>query len=505
MVRWANDSESSDSENEDAGGAQAAVEGQRNQMFENEVARAVAEWDAPVVARAEEILRSLRPHRAGARPRKTFAIYRADTYMRTKRVLEHEAHEAHVDEQDGELRRITKAEVTQRQRDDFASLDRVGRLDLLPYACAARIEAARIRDRHNERRRARLIAIDDVEPPESDDDDGAMNLDENNNDEAEAAAEGAGQGEPPVAPVAAAVMVELFGDDDEDAVFDEGERPRTPMHEDVMPESPSYSPQSPSYSPSSPSYSPTSPVYTATSPSERRAPIPYEPEPLEAGPSGSSSNAAGKRRAETPWSIGLDFGQLPEHVAKHFKRGFHALEQSSRAVQELEDLRQKLRESDAYRVELANKCEELRHEHNEAVNDCKAALKDMLDAKADLQTERAGRAKDAILLKAATRLASDAVQRLCTSNEEWRGKPKPLTERSGCAVCLTEVATWACVPCGHLIFCDDCKDRDHVFESGKCPLCNQDRLGPGDHGLLKIHTSGVELYEDEAGSSSAGA
>ena len=303
-----------------------------------------------------------------------------------------------------------------------------------------------------------------------------------------AAAEGVGQGEAPVAPDAAAMMVELFGEDDE-----EGERPRTPMHEDAMPESPSYSPQSPSYSPTSPSYSPTSPVYTATSPSERRAPIPYEPEPLEAGPSGSG-NAAGKRSAAV---AALAFG-LPEHVAKHFRNGLDALTQHAQEdSRELKDLRQKLRASDALRAELANKCDELRQERDEAVEDNKAALQDMLDAKADLQTERVGRAKDATLLKAATRLASDAVQRLCTSNEEWRGKPKPLTERTGCAVCLTAEAQWACVPCGHLIFCNDCKDNSAVFEGDKCPLCNQPRLGAGDHGLLKIHSSGVELYGED--------
>ena len=94
-------------------------------------------------------------------------------------------------------------------------------------------------------------------------------------------------------------------------------------------------------------------------------------------------------------------------------------------------------------------------------------------------------------------MASDAVKRLCSSNEQWRGKPKPLTERTGCAVCLTAEAQWACVPCGHLIFCNDCKDNSAVFESDKCPLCNQPRLGAGDHGLLKIHSSGVELYGED--------
>ena len=122
------------------------------------------------------------------------------------------------------------------------------------------------------------------------------------------------------------------------------------------------------------------------------------------------------------------------HVAKHFKRGFEALEQSSRAVQELEDLRQKLRESDARRAELANKCAELRQERDEAVADSETACMRFARREQDLETERVERAKDALLLVSATRLASDAVQRLCTSNEQWRGKPKPLTEKSGCAV-----------------------------------------------------------------------
>ena len=217
-------------------------------------------------------------------------------------------------------------------------------------------------------------------------------------------------------------------------------------------------------------------------------------------PSGSS-NAAGKRRADEQ-GFGLAFGQLPEHVAKHFKRGFEALEQSSRAVQELEDLRQKLSESEAVRAELVRKlreseavraklgteCTELQQKRDEAVadeRDVRVLLQTRLD---ELQTERVERGKDAILLKAATRLATDAVERLCTSNEQWRGKPKPLTEKSGCAVCLTAEAEWACVPCGHLIFCGTCKDNSAVFE-GEMPALQPRAPGPGDHGLLKIHSS----------------
>ena len=188
---------------------------------------------------------------------------------------------------------------------------------------------------------------------------------------------------------------------------------------------------------------------------------------------------------------------MPEHVAKHFKRGFHALEQSSRAAQELGDLKQKLSESEARRVGLVKKSDELENELIEARAEALAAERHQEEAEKQLRTVQVERGKDAILLKAATRLASDAVQRLCTSNEQWRGKPKPLTEKSGCAVCLTAEAQWACVPCGHLIFCDACKDNSAVFEGEKCPLCNQARLGPGDHGLLKIHSSGVELYAED--------
>ena len=459
MVRWANESES----DSDGDGAEDVPEG-------------MAPADARRLAQAR-----------ATRARSAFQLYSKDHYGSARARLRG----------NGDFPPGVRVAV----RDVRLELRRMW--DALPEHGDARICKAYYKQRHTaersrlyeeERRRLREMAMEDRAAQaraERAERAAAMAAAEREQAEHAAEEEGVGQGEAPVAPGAAAMMVELFGDEDDevDAVLDEGERPRTPMHEDVMPASP----QSPSYSPTSPSYSPTSPSYSPTSPSERRAPIPYEPEPLEAGPSGSSSNAAGKRSAAV---AALAFG-LPEHVAKHFRNGLDALTQHAQEdSRELKDLREKLRASDAIRVELANKCDELRQERDDAVADSETACMRSEQREQELETACLERAKDAILLKAATRLTSDAVKRLCSSNEQWRGKPKPLTERTGCAVCLTAEAQWACVPCGHLIFCNDCKDNSAVFESDKCPLCNQPRLGAGDHGLLKIHSSGVELYDE---------
>ena len=496
MVRWENNSDS-ESEHEPA-----PVEG-RNQMFENEMAVQRAAFGDDVVEEANGILRSMRPIRAGARPRKAFAIYRAHTYLLTKRTLERAGRAEWVA---GPLPKITKAEVTQRQRFDYANMSHA---ELKLYLCAARIEAAGVR--------RQLAPASPVR--ESDDDDGAMNLEEIPNEAEPAPPDdgleaAAGGGDVVPDNDQGAVMRELFGEDVDDLEGAEAphvERPQTPMHEDSPPHSPSYSPPSPSYSPTSPprsprsptspSYSPTmSPSYSPTSPS-------YSPtSPPKAGPSGSSSNAAGKRRAD-----GDILSRLPAHVLRHFQTGLAAFEEHTRTDQtELERLKRKLdiAERGYTRLEKAN--EELQKAQEGLCANLCERMDKIAELEKDLDAANAGRdaalerqmelqaenERNQEMMSLASTTAAQAVKRLCTSNEKWRGQPKPLSEKSGCAVCLTNMASWACVPCGHLIFCDDCKDQAHVFDGIKCPLCRQDRLGPGDHGLLKIHTSGVELYDD---------
>ena len=197
--------------------------------------------------------------------------------------------------------------------------------------------------------------------------------------------------------------------------------------------------------------------------------------------------------------------------AEHFQAGLAAFEEHARADQtELKRLKRKLdiAERGYTRLEKANEELEKTQEGLSAtlrdredkiariekdLDAADAARTAALERQRELEAEN-GRNQEVMALASMT--AAQAVRRLCTSNEKWRGQPKPLSEKSGCAVCLTNMASWACVPCGHLIFCDDCKDQAHVFDGDKCPLCRQDRLGPGDHGLLMIHTSGVELYDD---------
>jgi len=85
-------------------------------------------------------------------------------------------------------------------------------------------------------------------------------------------------------------------------------------------------------------------------------------------------------------------------------------------------------------------------------------------------------------------------RRMVEATDAARKRRKLAHEKSGCACCLDKTAVWAVVPCGHLVVCDGCKPR--IENNNKCPLCNGDTLG-GDHGFLRIYTSGVDVFEDD--------
>ena len=94
---------------------------------------------------------------------------------------------------------------------------------------------------------------------------------------------------------------------------------------------------------------------------------------------------------------------------------------------------------------------------------------------------------------ACTGMLRDRLRKL---KEDARGgEEKPLHERSGCTVCLSNTAEWACVPCGHLVICSECKDGPQwAAIAGKCPVCRE-HFFEGDHGMLRIHASGVDVFE----------
>ena len=73
-----------------------------------------------------------------------------------------------------------------------------------------------------------------------------------------------------------------------------------------------------------------------------------------------------------------------------------------------------------------------------------------------------------------------------------------LDQGMGCVVCYDAMAEYACVPCGHIVACNSCKDNDIIWKMPKCPLCNEFRF-PDNHGLMRVFPSGVRLEADDVG------
>ena len=94
-----------------------------------------------------------------------------------------------------------------------------------------------------------------------------------------------------------------------------------------------------------------------------------------------------------------------------------------------------------------------------------------------------------------TEVAGERLQRMLKTYDARRRGAKPLSEKSGCVACMCETAVWACSPCGHLVFCDKCKDEPSIASTERCPICREHHFG-GDHGFLKIRSSGIDVYDE---------
>ena len=310
------------------------------------------------------------------------------------------------------------------------------------------------------------------------------------------------------------VMRELFGPESDDGDgYEDGYGIAPPAQAPPPADAPA-SPGSPSYSPTSPSYSPTSPVYASVLAAERAAAPPYEPASLSPkrghsrkrgapGTSASASRGGGwpttNPNIPKPISKALKraYDTIAEHHEKHetkYKTLCKELQtKCTRLREELGEAKEERSRSDAVRAELANKLDELRQESKDQKEAMDAAV---AEARTDRDTAEANLKGNVDTIKALGSAAKIATQQIVALSTQARGgRPAPLTQASGCAVCLDAVAEWACVPCGHMVACNRCKSNPAIWDTEKCPICNEFHF-PGDHGLLRIYNSGIEFSDE---------
>jgi len=102
------------------------------------------------------------------------------------------------------------------------------------------------------------------------------------------------------------------------------------------------------------------------------------------------------------------------------------------------------------------------------------------------------RAQEALDLSAAQAAVAHRALKL-RIREDFGDQPPSMTlPAAGCTVCFDAVAEWACVPCGHIVACNECKSSPIIWNTSRCPLCNEFRF-PTNHGLLRVYTSGVRV------------
>lgn len=62
-------------------------------------------------------------------------------------------------------------------------------------------------------------------------------------------------------------------------------------------------------------------------------------------------------------------------------------------------------------------------------------------------------------------------------NREDKNKPPPKIYEEDedcekpCSICLSKAPRFALIPCGHLVFCDVCKDKTAKMDKKECPIC----------------------------------
>tara|TARA_B100000965_G_scaffold210985_1_gene176314 strand:+ start:52 stop:762 length:711 start_codon:yes stop_codon:yes gene_type:complete len=112
------------------------------------------------------------------------------------------------------------------------------------------------------------------------------------------------------------------------------------------------------------------------------------------------------------------------------------------------------------------------------------------DKEMELKNSATQRAQEALDLAGVQAGVARCALKWRIRNDSGNQPPSMTLPNAGCTVCFDAVAEWACVPCGHIVACNACKDTDIIWKTSKCPLCNEFRF-PANHGLLRVYSSGV--------------
>ncbi len=173
------------------------------------------------------------------------------------------------------------------------------------------------------------------------------------------------------------------------------------------------------------------------------------------------------------------------------------LEEHKRARTEWETtntrLKDDLERSHKQRNSLYKRLQEIEEKHKGVLDNLREQARtqsERADKETELKNFAAQRAQEALDLAG---LQADVARRALKwriANDSGDRPPSMTLPNAGCTVCFDAAAEWACVPCGHIVACNACKDADVIWKTSKCPLCNAFRF-PDNHGLLRVFTSGV--------------
>ena len=156
-------------------------------------------------------------------------------------------------------------------------------------------------------------------------------------------------------------------------------------------------------------------------------------------------------------------------------------------------LKDDLTRSRRQRNALYKRLQEIEEKHKGVLDELKETARvqsERADKSLELQKCADQRAQEALNLSAAQAAVAQRALRLRVRADSGDRPPSMTLPNAGCTVCFDAVAEWACVPCGHIVACDECKSSPIIWNTSRCPLCNEFRF-PTNHGLLRVYTSGV--------------
>ena len=154
-----------------------------------------------------------------------------------------------------------------------------------------------------------------------------------------------------------------------------------------------------------------------------------------------------------------------------------------------DDLTRSRRQRDA----LYKRLQEIEEKHKGVLDNLREQARtqsERADKSLELQNKADQRTQEALNLSAAQAAVAQRALKFRVRADSGDRPPSMTLPNAGCTVCFDAVAEWACVPCGHIVACDECKSSTIIWNTSRCPLCNEFRF-PTNHGLLRVYTSGV--------------